>query len=214
MKTYKKTLAVAVMSGALMTGCVTTDGDRTRMEGAGFGAIIGAVVGGIAGGEEGAILGALVGGGAGFLVGNEIAKRKQQYATTEQYLDSQIATIGELNSATASYNQTLRNDIAQLDRETEHLRNQYNAGRIEQSALASKRTDLQQRLAQSRDIEQGLVNELKVQERILSEERPARPANDPYIARLENEVKVLQQNLNQLQDGTSQLASIDQRLSV
>lgn len=214
MKTYKKTLAVAVMSGALVTGCVTTDGDRTRMEGAGFGALIGAVVGGLAGGEEGAILGALVGGGVGFIVGNEVAKRKQQYATTEQFLDAEIAHVQEINTATASYNQTLRNDIAQLDRESEHLRNQYNAGRIEQSVLASKRTDLQKQLATNRELEQGLVNELKVQERILSEERPARPANDPYIARLENEVRVLQQNLSQLRDGTSQLASIDQRLSV
>lgn len=214
MKTYKKTLAVAVMSGALMTGCVTTDGDRTRMEGAGLGALIGAVVGGLAGGEEGAIIGALIGGGAGFIVGNEIAKRKQQYATTEEWLDGEIAHVQEINGATATYNQNLRTEIAQLDRDAERLRSQYNAGRVEQSALVSKRTELQKQLTTNRELEQGLVNELKVQERILSDERPARPANDPYIARLENEVQTLQRNLNQLRDGSTQLARIDQRLSV
>lgn len=214
MKTYKKTLAVAVMSSALISGCVTTDGDRTRMEGAGFGALIGAVVGGLAGGEEGAVLGALIGGGAGFIVGNEISKRKQQYATTEEFLDAEIAHVQEINTATASYNQNLRAEIAQLDRDAEYLRTQYSAGRVEQTALTSKRNDLQEQLATNRELEQGLVNELKVQEQILSEERPARSANDPYIARLENEVQTLQRNLNQLRDGSSQLASIDQRLSV
>ncbi len=210
----KQTLVVAMMSSLLVTGCATNDGDRTRMEGAGLGALIGAVVGGIAGDEKGAVLGALIGGGAGFIVGNEIAKRKQQYATTEEFLDAEVAHVQAINDSTVSYNKNLRTEIAQLDREATRLRSQYTAGQVKQTELEKKRASLQQQLATNRELEQGLVKELKVQERILSEERPARSQNDPYIARLEKEVKALQANLSQLRDGSSQLASIDQRLSV
>lgn len=100
----KQTLVVAMMSSLLVTGCATNDGDRTRMEGAGLGALIGAVVGGIAGDEKGAVLGALIGGGVGFIVGNEIAKRKQQYATTEEFLDAEVAHVQAINDSTVSYN--------------------------------------------------------------------------------------------------------------
>ena len=162
----KQTLVVAMMSSLLVTGCATNDGDRTRMEGAGLGALIGAVVGGIAGDEKGAVLGALIGGGAGFIVGNEIAKRKQQYATTEEFLDAEVAHVQAINDSTVSYNKNLRTEIAQLDREATRLRSQYTAGQVKQTELEKKRASLQQQLATNRELEQGLVKELKVQARI------------------------------------------------
>ena len=77
-----------------------------------------------------------------------------------------------------------------------------------------KSEDLQKLIAKNAKLEDTLDKELKVQTEILAQERKDRPADDQYIARLEKEVNSLQKNLETLREGSTQLASIDQRLSV
>jgi hypothetical protein len=199
---------------ALLGGCATTDEQRTKAEGAGVGAVIGGLVGYAVDRERGAAIGALIGGGAGYVVGNEIAKRKQAFATTEDFLDAEIARVDEFNRTTSAYNARLRQDIARLDVEAEQLRAQYDAGQVRKDGLQAKRGELQQRIATSRDLEKTLAAEYEIQSAILREQREGRPPDDPYIVRLEQEVQALQANLEVLREGSTQLALIDQRLSV
>ncbi len=213
MKRLETMVAVAVVVAAL-SGCAATDEQRTKAEGAGVGAVIGGLLGYAIDRERGAVIGAALGAGAGYAVGNEIAKRKQAYATTEAFLDAEIARVEEFNSTAYAYNASVRQDIARLDREAEQLRTQYNAGQVRRESLVAKRGELQQRIATSNDLEETLAAEYEIQTAILKEERRARPTNDPYIARLEREVEALQVNLETLREGSTQLALIDQRLSV
>lgn len=206
-------LMVALLSGSLL-GCASTDEQRTRTEGAAAGAVLGGLLGYAVDRQRGAAIGALIGGGAGLVVGNEIAKRKQAYASTEDFLDGEIARVDEFNRTATAYNSRLRQDIARLDQEAEQLRSQFAAGQVRRDSLAGKRDELQRQLATSRELEETLAEELKIQQAILEQEAPARPPNDPYIARLEREVELLEANLATLRDGSEQLARIDQRLSV
>ena len=205
------TTAVVVM---LLGGCATTDEGRTKAEGAGAGAVIGGLLGYLVDGSRGAAVGAAIGAGAGFVVGNEIAKRKQEYASTEDFLDGEIARVDEFNRTTTAYNASVRRDLVRLEHEAETLRAQYQAGGVRKEGLQAKRGELQQQLATSKKLEETLATELKVQEAILAEQRESRPANDPYIVRLEREVRALEANLDTLREGSTQLARIDQRLSV
>jgi hypothetical protein len=209
------TLPLLLASG-LVTGCanIQDDQQRTQAEGAAAGAVIGALIGYAIDKEQGAAIGALVGGGAGFVVGNEIAKRKKAYANTEDFLNAQIARVAEFNRTTLAYNNKLRREIASLDRESRRLQAQYKSGAVQKQALASKRNALQEKIAGSKKLEQTLVQEQKVQSQILAEERKTRPANDPYIRKLESEVKTLQGNIETLRSNNTQLAQIDPRLSV
>jgi hypothetical protein len=209
------TLPLLLASG-LVTGCanIQDDQQRTQAEGAAAGAVIGALIGYAIDKEQGAAIGALVGGGAGFVVGNEIAKRKKAYANTEDFLNAQIARVAEFNRTTLAYNNKLRREIASLDRESRRLQAQYKSGTVQKQALASKRNALQEKIAGSKKLEQTLVQEQKVQSQILAEERKTRPANDPYIRKLESEVKTLQGNIETLRSNNTQLAQIDPRLSV
>ena len=209
--------AMALLLSGLMTGCVTNqtkDEDRTRLEGAGIGALVGGLLGHVIGDDRGALIGAAVGAGAGYLVGNEIAKRKQEYASTEDFLDGEIGRTQEFNSTAVAYNRKLGREIAALEKESGVLRARYDKGRVDQRALAAKRDDLQTRMAENIKLEETLAQELEVQSGILAQERGGRDANDPYLARLENEVEQLQKNLDTLREGSTQLALIDQRLSV
>ena len=205
-----------LLSAALVTGCanIQDDQQRTQAEGAAAGAVLGALVGYAIDRERGAAIGALIGGGAGFVVGNEIAKRKKAYANTEDFLNAQIARVAEYNRTTLAYNDKLRREIASLDRESKRLQAQYKSGAVKKQTLVSKRNALNEKIASSQKLEQTLVQEQQVQSQILAEERKTRPANDPYIRKLEREVKTLQGNIDTLRSNNTQLAQIDPRLSV
>lgn len=215
MKKIVNVLVVALLVCALLPGCATmSDQTRTKAEGAGVGAVLGGLLGYAVGGEKGAAIGAAVGAGAGFLVGNEIAKRKQAYASTEDFLDAEIANTQEYNKTAIAYNAQLSKDVAQLEKESTALRAKYDQGQVDKKALAAKSDSLQKKIDDSKKLEDTLAKELEVQTAILEDEKKTRPADDQYIVRLEKEVAALQKNLDTLRDGSTQLAKIDQRLSV
>lgn len=210
-----KAIVILVVICALVPGCATTsDQTRTKAEGTAVGAVLGGLLGYAVGGGRGAAIGAVAGAGVGFLVGNEVAKRKQAYASSEEFLDAEIATTQEYNRTTLAYNQKMSQDIAVLEKESTTLRAQYDKGKTDKQTMVAKREQLQKRIDDSKKLEENLSREVEVQTAILEQERKERPAEDQRIAKLEKEVAALQKNLDQLRDGSAQLARIDQRLSV
>jgi len=210
-----KAIVILAVICALLPGCATTsDQNRTKAEGTAVGAVLGGLLGYAVGGGRGAAIGAVAGAGVGFLVGNEVAKRKQAYANTEEFLDAEIAGTQEYNRTALAYNQKLSKDIAALEKESTTLRAKYDKGKTDKQVLAAKREQLQKRIEDSKKLEDNLSKELEVQTAIVEQERKERPAGDQRIAKLEKEVAALQKNLDQLRDGSTQLALIDQRLSV
>lgn len=210
-----KGIVIIVLVLALLPGCATmSDQTRTKAEGTGVGAVVGGLLGYAIGGGRGAAIGAALGAGAGFLVGNEIAKRKQAYANNEDFLDAEISNTQEYNKTAIAYNAKLSKDVAALDKESKALRAKYDKGQVDKKALAAKSDALQKKIDDSKKLEDNLAKELEVQTAILAEEKKSRPADDKYIVRLEKEVAALQKNLDKLRAGSSQLAQIDQRLSV
>lgn len=210
-----KFFIVLLLVMALVPGCATmSDQTRTKAEGAGIGALLGAGVGALVGGGRGAAIGAVLGAGAGFVVGNEIAKRKQSYASTEDFLNAEIANTQEYNRTALAYNAKLSQEVAELDRESKALRAKYDQGKASKQTLTAKSTALQKKIEDAKKLETTLAQELEVQTTILADEKKTRPADDQYIVRLEKEIRALQKNLDQLRSGSTQLARIDQRLSV
>ena len=210
-----KVLAVVLLVCALLPGCATmSDKSRTQAEGAGVGAVLGGLLGYAVGGGRGAAIGAAAGAGLGFLVGNEIAKRKQAYASTEEFLDAEISNTQEYNKTAIAYNEKLSQDVAALEKESKALRAQYEKGEVDKKVLAAKSDELQKKIEASKKLEDTLAKELEVQTAILADEKKTRPADDQYIVRLEKEVNTLQRNLDKLREGSTQLAQIDQRLSI
>jgi len=199
----------------MTSGCASLDDQgRTRAEGTAAGAVIGGLLGYAIGDERGAAIGAAVGAGAGYAIGNEVAKRKQAYASTEDFLDSEIARVQEFNETTVAYNEQVRTEIARLEAEAERMQARVASGEMARSELQSERKAIALRLDKSEALEKSLARELEVQQHILAEEGGNRPEDDPYLAQLSAEVEDLQRNLNQLRDDSAQLASIDERLSV
>jgi uncharacterized protein YcfJ len=215
MKKIVKRLYVVLIVCLLLSGCASmSDQDRTKAEGAGVGAVLGGLLGYAVGDERGLAIGVAAGAGLGYLLGNEISKRKQAYASSEEFLDAEIASTHEFNRTTMAYNKKLSEDIDTLEKESKSLRGKYDKGAVDKKALAAKSADLQKRVDGIKKLEKSLAKELEVQTAILADEKKTRPDDDQYIVRLEKEVNALQKNLDKLHEGSTQLARIDQRLSV
>lgn len=222
-------LVLWVVVAALLGGCVTTGGPErpdtaassggddqtaTKVQGTLLGAVVGGLIGAATGDTKGALIGATVGAGLGYLAGNEVAKRKAQYVREEDFLDAEIAQAQEMNREVFAYNATLRNQIATLDAESQRLAAKYRSGKASREQMVAQRSAVQSRLQKSRGIEDNLRKEYDIKAAVVSEEKGQRGANDPHVKSLETQVKDLQANIDTLHKGSTQLARIDERLSI
>lgn len=228
-------LGTMLLAAALLGGCMASTGPerpeggdtgsaasassddqtRTRAEGTVFGALIGGLLGvAIGDSAKGALIGAAVGAGVGYVVGNEVAKRKAKYASEEDFLDGEIVQVQEFNATAAQYNAQLARKIAALDRESQRLATQYRAGKVKRDRLAEQRAEVQQRMERSQRLEADLRKEHDINVAVVQEQQRARGAADPQVAALEKEVQQLQTNIDALHRGSTQLAQIDERLSL
>lgn len=124
----------------LFTSCATTaDGRKTQGQGAALGALLGAGLGVALAAATGdtsqlaraAAIGAAAGGVAGFAYGSQVAKKKAQYATQEEFLDVAIAEASQNHQEAVASN-------AQLLAEVEALESRY--GNVAQTNNINKRT--------------------------------------------------------------------------
>ena len=177
-------------------------------------ALVGGLIGAAAGDKKGALIGAAVGAGVGYLAGNEIAKRKANYAREEDFLEAEIAQAEALNQEAVAYNEKLRGQISSLDTQSKQLATRYRSGQATRDQLLAQRNTVQERMKKSRDLEEGLRKEHDIKAAVAKEERGQRGGDDPYVKSLEKQVKELQTNIDNLHRGSAQLARIDERLSV
>lgn len=226
MKAITKMICSSLLSTGLLAGCASnpstdsqsggaqSDTQQTKTEGAVFGAIIGGLIGMATGDEKSAAIGALVGAGLGYAVGNEVAKRKEKYATTEDFLNGEIARTAEFNETARVQHDRLRTEIAALDKETSKLQSQYRSGLASKNQLVAKKKDLESKLTKNKELEDVLQKEYEINAEILAQESKGRSANDPYISKLEKENNNLKSQIEKLRDDSAQLAQINERLSV
>ncbi len=195
-------------------GSVGDDVYRTRTEGAVLGAVVGGLLGAAIGDNKGAMIGAVIGAGAGYLVGDEIARRKQKYATEEDFLDAEIASARQYNATTARYNEKLRVEIAQLEKRTRLLESRYRAGLASNTELENERRNVRQQIASARKVQENLKKEYEIKRAVLEEQRGKRGSGSPYVQQLQQQIAELKTNMDRLEAQSLQLAQLDDRLTL
>lgn len=217
------TLIVAVVG---LSGCATspsgengstsTDTQRTEQEGALFGAVVGGLLGAALGDDnrgQAALIGALIGAGVGYAVANEVAERKEQYATEEDFLDAEVSSAQDLNFTAGQLNANLQQDIDRLEVQTLALRTEYDAGRVAQSRLQSEREAVKSKIASTDSVLDDLSKEHEIKVAIYEEQLQKRGVDDVQVEQLEHEIALLKENIDELNQHSQQLASIDERLA-
>ena len=221
------TKAVALLLCFALSGCAT-DQQRTKTQGTVIGAVggavllggLGALAGVLSGNRDnvaryaiaGAAAGAALGGVAGYNWGANVAREKAAYANTEDYLD---ACIGDTRAATAAaqrQNQSLRNQIAQLNAQSQQALVAYQQGQVDRQYLAGASAAVQERRADVQQKAQNLTQQIAIERNALAQARTK--GSSAKLQQFNNEIRALSAQKAELQAHNQELASISNRLGV
>lgn len=116
----------------LLPGCATSqDGRTAQAQATAIGTVSGGALGFLAGSllskdsdgaAVGTLIGAAAGGAVGYAYGTSVAKRKEKYASTEAWLQQEIALTHQANTQIQAHNQTLAAEITALEQRAKKAR--------------------------------------------------------------------------------------------
>lgn len=160
MTTSKIVIGVLTVS-YLVTGCANMDDPtRTKTEGTVGGAALGGGLGAVLGGKKGAGIGAILGGVAGYWAGSAIAERKQNYASQEEAIATEIAVNERDTKALQATNQQLQADIQQFKQQIATLQGRQVEGEATILSLQDQTADAQGKLRKTEGQVQNLQGRL------------------------------------------------------
>ncbi len=214
----KRLIPFLLCFALVLPGCAakTDDGTRTVAEGTGAGVVAGAVLGGIlaiaTGDAKWVAIGAGVGGVIGLGAGVYVAKKKEEYATQEQWLDACIKEAQSSNKAIASYNAQLRKRLGELNLKSTRLAADYNR----QAAKASDMKAMQNAIAEQQKANDTYISNAEKQiARQKGYVRDARAEKkNEQAAIIEEEISRMEVQVAELREESSKLASMSMRVSI
>jgi uncharacterized protein YcfJ len=215
--TMKKMISFLILV-VFITGCSSMS-DRSNtiaqgcLVGTGIGAALGAVVGELAG--DNAAAGAAIGGTFGAVVGcgygNHVANKKEAYANEEEWLNDCIASTCRINEETIQYNESLKYEIAQLDKEINELVALYNTKQIDKATLEEQRRIVQAKLDEANKKLGRAKDEIRMQQTALASAKNSSPQK---VAKLENEINKLENSVASLEKEAEKLIAIKQGIGI
>ena len=192
-----------------------SDQETTVAQGAGIGALLGAVAGQAIGGDtRSTLIGAAAGGLLGAAVGNTIAERKAQYANEEDFLIAEIQLNDEFIREADVENRQLQEEIARLDRESQQLAREYQAGKASRDALVQQKGSLEKQLAKARQVNSLTEKQLADANEVYNESKQKRGPQDQYTQQLESNVVQLKETRQQSSQNVDSLQKIYDSMSI
>ncbi|MDR1125399.1 MAG: hypothetical protein LBM64_04965 [Deltaproteobacteria bacterium] len=222
MKSVCKTMLVAMLCIGMLGGCANIQDDdmRTKTEGGLLGGLGGALAGGLigyaTGGSKGAIIGliggAAVGAGVGVAVGSHISKKKQDYASREDWLDACIAQAQAVNKELVAANKELGANVAALDKEATQLAADYKAQRVSKQQMQDQQKALDNQRKEVSKLIAAYENEVSEQKTVIAD---AKANNDTREAQIiQAEINKTEQEIAKMKKYNAQLASVSARYAV
>ncbi len=214
----KRLIPLLLCFALVLPGCVasTADGNRTIAEGTGAGAVVGGVLGGVmalaTGDAKWVAIGAGVGGLVGLGAGVYVAKKKEEYASKEQWLNACIREAQSSNQAIASYNANLRSKLAQLNNQSAKIAAEYRMQKGKVADLNKLRQSIKQQQQEADGYINNVEKQIARQNGIMSEARAENKTREAQI--IEAEIRKMEMQLDELRDNASKFASVSTRVSI
>ncbi len=219
------TLGIVSLICLNLVNCAT-DQQATKTGGTVIGAGLGAVIGGLAGGlaakmsggdvRQGVAIGVATGMVAGGIRGHQwgtaVAKKKEQYARTEDYLCDSIQDARILRKAAETENTRLVGELSRLRSKQDKLKAAYAHGQISQSQLRTEKNAIDAMVADAAK-KVGRINE----EIAIQTSARQQAGNDTSLAAKnasDEEVKLLSQQRNALQVTIASLGGVSDGYSI
>jgi hypothetical protein len=197
----------ASLSIFMFSGCAgTADGRLAQGQGTAIGALLGAGLGYAIGGEQGAAWGAGIGGAAGFAYGTQIAQKKAKYASTEQFMQAQIAEARDHNQAIVSYNRSLERRIAALESRAKAAKASGN-----KAAISSVRTEVAQLQKEANGKQSAFGKQTGFYEAVARDPEASRTSQAQSLGSLASQMRSNEKNIA---TSTRRLAQLDKQLAL
>lgn len=178
----------------------------TRAEGLLWGALLGGIIGAISGDEKKdkikkAGLGAVVGAMAGFLLGNEVAKRKEQYVSREEALKEEVARLNQLIDNGQNINQQLVEEFKDYDQKIAQLQQELTEKNALALDLQRQKRKLKNQYREAQKTLATIKDELAISQQLYQEYLQEKVTSEmarwqEKIAQLEQEKQALEANVN------------------
>lgn len=232
---FKQTIAMVVVL-SFLSGCTATIGDpdssqttedaeRTKTEGAAFGALLGGLVGAAAGalaggdnkGTAAAVgfgIGALGGGAAGYMYGKNAAERKKLYASEEDRLDGEIAVLQKYNADLGKQNIASYEQVKKLEKRVADLQSQSKELKKQALLSAKEQQELQKSFETNDKILAKYNQELADLNAFKQEVAGQGQQSETQVASLEKEIDLLRDNIETLDSNNKQMAMLAENLTV
>jgi uncharacterized protein YcfJ len=182
------------------------DSQNTKLQGAAVGAVLGGLIGYLSGEDaKSALIGTAVGAGAGYVVGNEVAKRKKAYKNKEEMIAKESERTAKLVKEVRSINSGLRKDIKNYQKEARILQTKVAKGQAKKSHLRLQKKAVEKRYGEAKKALNAVDKELQVSEQLYADAKSEKKATgalkkwERRIAQLKKEKIALQRNSGQLQ---------------
>ena len=203
----------------LVSGCTNmNDRQLTISQGAGIGAVGGAAAGALIGqaighGTKstliGAGAGAMMGGLGGAAYGQHVANIKAQYAYEEEWLRNCIRYAENANRQVAIYISQLKIRNSRLKKEVKQLVKRYNQHKSSIAAMNQKKREVENKIAYLNSYIQEIYRQIAAYKNIRAN---VRTSSSDSIAQLDRQISELEAAALELENQTTALASINQRI--
>jgi outer membrane lipoprotein SlyB len=218
MKTRFLKTATTITLTTFLASCAQmgfNDQTATQMEGTLAGAGLGAVLGGLIGGRDGALWGAGLGAGAGFLVGNEVASRKQAYTSQEALIAGETQRVATLVQEIENTNAVLRQDIASYNAQISSLKARMQRDSSAKEKLRQQKATVDKRHQQAKKSLQTVENELKTAETLHADsKKQSGKKNANELKAWESRINSLRTQKVKLEKNTQQLQSVSNTIAL
>lgn len=198
-------IAVLVLSLLLTGGCSGLSRQGTSaVEGAAVGGAVGALLGQVIGKDTkstvtGAAIGAAIGGAVGYGMANRLDREKAMLEGRENDLDARIAYAQAVNEETANYNRKLTADLEGMETELAE-------GRLKKAQVA----EINKKIMSDKARLDSELAELQAFRRRLVAEN----TSPSKVSELDQQIRILEEQLAGLETNIEKLADISQRVRV
>ncbi len=236
MQSRRHKLTALIIVLCMLSGCAgmegggdstpeSDDATRTKTEGATLGALLGGLAGAAAGallvknnrGTGAAVgfgLGALGGGAAGYLYGKNAAERKALYADEEERLDGEIAILETYNDALDKQNIASQKKIEELQVRIGYLQSQSADLKNKAYLSSSEQESLQKSIDSNQKAITTYNQELVTLTEYQQELKAKGKEEQPQVASLEKEIRLLRTNIDTLDNNNKQMAKLAEDLAI
>ncbi|EIJ43811.1 hypothetical protein BegalDRAFT_2983 [Beggiatoa alba B18LD] len=192
------------------------DQTRTRVEGTALGATLGGLAGNLIGDNTNStLIGSTLGAGIGYVVADEVAKRKQAYKNQEELIATESQRTEELTRELKQVNSRLKVEITAYRSQISKLQKQAEKDASKKTQLSAQKALLDARYKESQQALKGINNELEVTQSLYTDAKSQATTTDQSKLNTWNQrISMLKQEKTQLEQQTNQLQALSSEIAV